>query len=331
VNGTLYGTTRRGGTSDAGTVYELTGSTDNVLHSFAGGTADGADPFSDLANVSGTLYGTTCCGGTHNGGTVFSVTTTGTERVLHNFGKGIDGNSPEAGLLDIGGTLWGTTVIGGLYGCGTLYSITTGGNEKVQWNFGYYKDGCNPYGRLAVVNNVAYGTTWDGGAYGYGTVFSVSASGENVLYSFGKPGDGRNPSGALIGVGGKLYGTTNAGGSKCPKIGGCGTVFSLTPSGNENVLHSFSSGAVDGKYPQSDLINVGGTLYGTTAEGGQYHSYGTIFSITTGGSEKLLHSFGLGHDGRTPLSALIYKNGYLVSTTLGGGVYADGTVFSFMP
>ncbi|MGA8325772.1 MAG: hypothetical protein WB757_06785 [Candidatus Cybelea sp.] len=48
---------------------------------------------------------------------------------------------------------------------------------------------------------------------------------------------------------------------------GDGTVFSVTPSGIEAVLYSFSGGS-DGKNPESGLIDVNGTLYGTTPYGG---------------------------------------------------------------
>ena len=46
-----------------------------------------------------------------------------------------------------------------------------------------------------------------------------------------------------------------------------GTVFSLSKSGVEKVMHSFS-GAPDGALPYAGLINVKGTLYGTTWAGG---------------------------------------------------------------
>ena len=48
---------------------------------------------------------------------------------------------------------------------------------------------------------------------------------------------------------------------------GCGTVFSVTPSGQEKVLHAFA-GASDGANPNAALIDVNGTLYGTTVHGG---------------------------------------------------------------
>ncbi len=43
-----------------------------------------------------------------------------------------------------------------------------------------------------------------------------------------------------------------------------------------SVLHSFKGGAGDGAYPLAGLLNVKGTLYGTTAAGGA-HDGGTVF------------------------------------------------------
>jgi uncharacterized repeat protein (TIGR03803 family) len=65
----------------------------------------------------------------------------------------------------------------------------------------------------------------------------------------------------LLEVNGTLYGTTWVGGTY-----GLGTVFSMTTSGKEHVLHSFNGS--DGAHPETDLIDVNGTLYGTTHVGG---------------------------------------------------------------
>ena len=64
-SGNLFGTTLQGGTNDSGTVFKLTPSgTLTVLHSFAGGSSDGAHPQSGLiADAAGNLYGTTLSGG----------------------------------------------------------------------------------------------------------------------------------------------------------------------------------------------------------------------------------------------------------------------------
>ncbi|HEX4013498.1 MAG TPA: choice-of-anchor tandem repeat GloVer-containing protein, partial [Candidatus Cybelea sp.] len=72
---------------------------------------------------------------------------------------------------------------------------------------------------------------------------------------------------------------------------------------------------------------VGGALYGTTAAGGQYGK-GTIFKMTLTGKEKVLHSFGHGSDGATPLAGLVDVQGRLYGTTSAGGRNDDGTIFA---
>ncbi len=102
------------------------------------------------------------------------------------------------------------------------------------------------------------------------------------------------------------------------------------------MLYSFAGGPNDGQYPYAPLINVTGTLYGTTSEGGSYgsgsFSYGTLFSITTAGSEHVLHKFGEGSDGIYPLGSLLDVKGKLYGTTESGGTTGRwGTVFVFRP
>jgi uncharacterized repeat protein (TIGR03803 family) len=133
----------------------------------------------------------------------------------------------------------------------------------------------------------------------------------------------------------KLYGTTAAGGVHLCGSGGCGTVFSVTTAGVEKVLYSFGGGA-DGANPEAGLINIGGTLYGTTCEGGGSGcsglGCGTIFSVTRSGTAKVLHSFGGSFDGAYPVAPLTNLNGTLHGTTYGGGSSncsgGCGTIFS---
>jgi uncharacterized repeat protein (TIGR03803 family) len=74
------------------------------------------------------------------------------------------------------------------------------------------------------------------------------------------------PSASLIDNHGTLYSTTNFGGASNP-----GTVFSISTSGKERVLHSFGQPyRSDGQIPASALVAVSGTLYGTTYQGGSY-------------------------------------------------------------
>ena len=133
---------------------------------------------------------------------------------------------------------------------------------------------------------------------------------------------------------GTLYGTTEKGGSQgCGResnYNDCGTVFSVTTSGTESVLHTFTG--PDGSNPDAALINVDGTLYGTTAKGGVHPcGCGTVFSITTGGTENVAYSFNGHHHPNTPLGGLLDAGGTLYGTTYGGGGHGEGTVFSMTP
>jgi uncharacterized repeat protein (TIGR03803 family) len=139
-----------------------------------------------------------------------------------------------------------------------------------------------------------------------------------VLYSF-KGKDGADPGAGLLNVNGTLYGTTTGGGKYCRGSDGCGTVFSITTSGKETVLHSFG-GTGDSGYPKAGLLNVNGTLYGTTAGGGANGS-GTVFSITTSGAETVLYSFKGGKDGKAPSAGLLNVKGTLYGSTEVGGQF----------
>jgi uncharacterized repeat protein (TIGR03803 family) len=147
-------------------------------------------------------------------------------------------------------------------------------------------------------------------------------AGDWQLHSFkGPPNDGAIPQAGLIDVNGDFYGTTASGGSgTCSghfATSGCGTVYVVTPEG-ESVLYSFQNSTSDGAAPTAGLINVGGTLYGTTFRGGEYGG-GTVFSITLAGVETPLHSFKGGSDGYYPAAGLINVGGTLYGTTSQGG------------
>jgi uncharacterized repeat protein (TIGR03803 family) len=177
---------------------------------------------------------------------------------------------------------------------------------------------------LINVKGTLYGTTFLGGANGDGTVFKLTTSGtETVLHNFPTGSrDGYFLYAGLLNVKGTLYSTTYAGGASS-----FGTVFSITTSGAETVLYSFKGAPGDGLFPYAGLINVKGTLYGATYEGGANYD-GTVFAITTSGAETVLYSFkGGSGDGEDPEAGLINVKGTLYGTTYEGGANGDGTVF----
>lgn len=342
VNGILYGTTERGGTFNYGVVFSITlTGKERVLYRF--GKRSYSGEFPDTANLllyDGKLYGTTTSDGGYNGdGTVYSLTLSGKERTLYKFGKNgrYDGATPTS-LIDVNGVFLGTTGAGGTFGDGTVYRITPTGNESIFYNFGKTKnDGIGPAANVIEVSGTLYGTTQYGGAHDQGTVFKVDGAGnETVLHSFGKGNDGQDPVASLTDVGGKLYGTTPRGGAN-----GEGTAFVIEPSGAERVLHSFG-GRNDGIWPYGALLNVKGTMYGTTECGGAYgwsqcladHAPGgTIFALTTAGTERVVYSFGKGRDASQPLSTLTEVSGTLYGTSNAGGAHGEvaggfGTAFA---
>jgi len=211
-----------------------------------------------------------------------------------------------------------------------LAAPTRAASESVVHPFqGGANDGAEPYAGLIYVNNMFYGTTEYGGTgacpLGCGTVFSMTSAGVvKLLHSFGSTPDGAYPVSGLIEVNGTLFGTTSAGGKYS-----VGTVFSIAPTGsNYKVLYSFEGVDGDGGAPYAGLVNVNGTLYGTT-EGGGKKDAGTMFSITTSGTEKVLYPFQGGtKDGLSPVASLINVSGTLYGTTVYGGSSNYGTVFS---
>jgi len=287
VNDLLYGTTYSGGSAKVGTVFVFDPRTnkERVLYSFHG--ADGFNPMCALVEKDGVLYGTASSGGAYSKpqlpeGVVFSLTMAGKEKVLHSFGSGTDGWGPYSGLLLVGDALYGTTTAGGQYNEGTLYRIArSGGTETILHDFGSSGDGMVPRAAPLYVGGRFYGTTSGGGSYGGGTLFAMSPTGkESVLHSFPGATYASGPWGSVISVNGVLYGTTYGGGGG--PHGGSGTLFKFSPKGGLHVLHAFGTGK-NGANPASELLYVGGLLYGTAFDGGD-DNLGVVFSMKPSGS-----------------------------------------------
>jgi uncharacterized repeat protein (TIGR03803 family) len=337
-SGTLFGTTKYGGSADYGTVFSVrTDGTDfRLLHTFVWGPGGVYPVASLILDGSGNLYGTTELAGSDSG-TVFRLRTDGTNfRVLHTFGRDpSDGVYPYASLiLDGSGNLYGTTWTGGTSGLGTVFSLKTDGTsfQLLHTFAGGPSDGAHPWASLILdLAGNLYGTTHYGGRSGNGTAYSVKTDGTNfhLLHSFvGGAGDGLKPHASLILDGsGNLYGTTYRGGTS-----NLGTVFSVKTDGTDfHLLHSFVGDAGDGAYPYASLILDGsGNLYGTTNEGGASNQ-GTVFSVKTDGTKfHLLHNFvGGASDGASPSASLILDgSGNLYGTTLARDPLDYGAVFS---
>jgi uncharacterized repeat protein (TIGR03803 family) len=308
------------------------------LYSFKG-SPDGAFPYSGVIRDSkGNLYGTSPGGGIGNFvcgklpcGVVFKVDSTGKETVLYSFcsqSNCSDGYSPSGRLShDAKGNLIGTTAYGGTYGHGTVFKLSKTGKETVLYSFCSHPnsclDGAYPNGELIQDSEGnLYGTTRGGGASNlWGTVFKLSKTGkETVLYSFcstNNCADGAQPSwGVIQDAEGNLYGTTDGGG------GVWGTVFKLSKTGKETVLHSFTGGPDGGESLGGLIQDLKGNLYGTSFDGGTY-GRGNVFKLSREQNghwkETVLYSFN-GPDGYYPSSGVIQdaKRNLYGTTSLGG-------------
>lgn len=306
----------------------------------------GGTPLAGVAISGTTAYGTTTTGGAHGVGTIYKVGPARVQVDAYDLNLYPEGGKPFGRLVLVNGLLYGTTSVGGDLGGsftgGTVFSF----NPKtkvvhVLHNFGAKNDGNNPYGGLLYANGLFYGTTSKGGRYDGGTIYSVTPAGvERVLHHFGSGTDGKTPYGELVALGNLLYGTTAYGGN----AGDNGTAYSFDPASRKVVvLHAFAGGNDDGANPLAALVAMGAVLYGTTAAGGPYQLSGvggTAFSLTTSGTETVLHDFGdifavhqSLHDGATPEAALVARSGFLYGVTTEGGtnrnldIYGDGTFF----
>jgi len=219
-DGNLYGTSRRGGPGNGGTVFKFDVSTGvlTVVASFNGTT--GRDPTGDLLiDAQGNFYGTTAFGGAHDLGTIFRVDAeTMALTSLASF-SGADGRYPMAGLVADGAlNLYGTTWGGGPGGYGTIFrfssatqSLTTLASFR-RYHLGRYPRCTLLPGRKGVL----FGTNTDGGSNGQGCAFVFdSETGEVTrlakLYGLGSGGD---PFAGLISDGnGRFYGTASINGA----------------------------------------------------------------------------------------------------------------------
>jgi len=352
--GNLFGATYSGGANKFGDVYELMpaggGYTFVDIHDFSG-PGDGQYPttgspyLETKGSLNGNLYVTASEGGAGNAGTAIRLSPSGggyTETALFSFDTS-DGAQPNASFIASGKTLYTTTYAGGANGFGAIVALSPSNlSEKLLYSFsGLPSDGQSPTSNLvADTQGNLYGTTEMGGSgfgtFGSGTVFKFvptkKGGKETVLWNFGAgSNDGEQPfAPPIMDSAGNLYGTTQFGG-----VGGLthGVVWKLAASDGsyvESVLYSFGTANNDGAYPLGGLVLVGKTLYGTTSGGGATNN-GTMFSIsTTGTNYAILHDFD-DNDGKSPeFSGWSVEGKTLYGTTGIGGTGGTGVVWKFV-
>jgi uncharacterized repeat protein (TIGR03803 family) len=324
-----------------------------TLFTFDGGK-DGSLPYGALVQgVDGDLYGVTDSGGAncapYGCGTVFKISSAGKLTTIYNFCPGFpnctDGSLPIGALVPAAdGNFYGTTEDGGSncmpgYTCGTVFKITPTGTFTTLHTFGG-SEGAFPQGALVQgTDGDLYGTTSGGGNIGSGcpytgcgTVFKITPQGAfSLLHSFDSTTHGGSPTDGLIQArNGNFYGTAEAGGTH-----GGGTVFGMTPKGILTTLYNFPSTSY-GADPIGGLVQTAnGKFYGTTFRGGS-SADGTVFEITPKGILTTLFVFCTDNncaDGAWPEAGLVQATdgNFYGTTTQGGLVFGDGTVFRITP
>ncbi|HZP46923.1 MAG TPA: choice-of-anchor tandem repeat GloVer-containing protein [Vicinamibacterales bacterium] len=288
-----------------------------------------------LLGSDGALYGTAESGGAHNAGAVFRLdisTDPPVGSVRHNFDPATSGSRPRAGVIEIGGSLYGTAWLDGPGGAGTVFSVPMSGSTGAQVVHAFGPILPNQVtSELTPVNGAFYGTSQRGGLHDSGTVFRLDPAGPSltVVHDFNAGVDGTAAySGVTVGIDGALYGVTPFGGAGS----GGGVVYKVDPSGaNFRVLHTFDSGTVvNGYAPYGKLLDIGGTLYGTTTGGGTSGA-GAIFAINEDGTGfHVLHSLDDGNlqQGNSIQAGLIRgSDGLLYGMAAQGGPFGGGTIF----
>jgi uncharacterized repeat protein (TIGR03803 family) len=130
-DGNFYGTTYQGGsktTDGFGTIFKMSqAGVVTVLYRFAGGTADGENPWGALVQgTDGYLYGVTLQGGAFFGGTIFRISTSGEYSLLYSLPQSYAGSVYSGLLQHTNGMFYGLTEWGGPNYYGGLYSLDMG-------------------------------------------------------------------------------------------------------------------------------------------------------------------------------------------------------------
>jgi uncharacterized repeat protein (TIGR03803 family) len=187
ANGSFYGTTEGGGSTNYGAVFKMTpAGAYEVLASFDG--TNGAQPMGGIVQASdGNLYGTAWSGGAVGAGTIFKASLSGTLSLLYSFCSQsvgdvcTDGESPTEPLIFASdGNLYGTTPDGGNrnVGDGVAFQIAAAGAESTIHDFcssnpPLCTDGTIPGELTQSTSGLIYGATEMGGKLGFGTIYTL--------------------------------------------------------------------------------------------------------------------------------------------------------------
>jgi uncharacterized repeat protein (TIGR03803 family) len=278
-DGSLYGTTYRGGMNNFGTLFKYDVATMTYAKLFDFAEIDGVNSYSQLIEINGKIYGATFFtkfeAGNQPGGKMFEYDiSTGITHSFYHFDPTTSG--PGVGLA------------GGISKApnGKYFGVTTGGTSSVfefepatntitkrfQLNF---IDGFAAFSNMVTApNEKMYFLALFGGSSSGGSILEFNPDTYTVtnVHSFSSEG-GTAPQGSLtLAPNGKLYGFTSKGGLN---LGG--VIFEFDP---ESLIYAVKIhlGGVNGSNPMGRMVaNYDGKLYGLTQAGGS-HDGGVLFS-----------------------------------------------------
>ena len=280
-SGKLYGTTERGGPSNVGTIFELSGSTLTTLKSdFAGFSA----PQGALVKSGGFIYGSLA----NPNGAVFRMAPDGSGfTIIHAFSD--FSALPQSVTLGADGKLYGVTIYGGvacvpstpLFGCGTVFRLdpVLPGNTNEQFQTLYqFQFASSDFRSNYPQAKLVYGS--DGLLYGatYYRLFRLNPNNPTTTFQFIWTAGGGVSLSVIEGADGRLYAADYGGGTN-----GAGQIFSLNKDGTGVSVHynfSFTTGSKSyGPYGRL-YRDAAGTIFGTTEYTNNTVTHGVVFSLS---------------------------------------------------
>jgi len=329
TGGMLYGTANEGGTAYYGTLFRLDtdGSDFEVLYNFD--LTSGSRPFGRVTPDGNLLYGTLSEGaGESSTGCLYKFDLSdNTFTVLHVF-EYLTGATPYGSVTKVGNYLYGTASNGSYPSDGGVIFKFNLVNSAYNVVNGFSGDYGKPVGDMVQSGSKLYFIA-KGSVYVSSYVCELDINTEIVtrLLDLENQTYGANHSqtnGSVLVIGNLLYVTGSGGPS------GHGYMFSISKTGSEFIKRLIFRGTANGRFPEGNLIALGGYFYGMTPEGGTGEQ-GCIFRINQDGTgyTKLFDFNGI--NGRKPYGSLLYNEGALYGTASEGGDNGYGCVFRINP
>jgi uncharacterized repeat protein (TIGR03803 family) len=329
-DGNLYGVTQ-----NSATLFRIDSSGSlTTLQSLTG-----TSPGELIQGADGHLYGPTAGGGPDDGGTIIRFDLAGTLTTVYQFPRGADVRTPNGVIQARNGQFYGTTSAPSGRTTGTVFAMDGAGARTTLHTFESFPvagilDGTPMSNLFEGADGSLYGTTFNMPQTVIftkpGQVFKISPTGDYTTVSSAHYW---LRAGVIQARDGRLYGTSSGGVVSGIGMPFFGYVFRLEADGTAGtVLHRFDGDDI--LSPVAELVEIDdGSLYGTTVRFiGPFPSAlgrGTIFRLDpTTGSFTTRYRFS-GPDGSDPVAPVIQgTDGLIYGTTLSGGAYGLGTVFS---